>query len=490
MLGSSPTAASSSARGSTATSASPAGSPCAAARRRRVAHSSTDATPLLRVAQLAIHLDRTQNEALTLNKQQHMEPLWGVGDEPGDFVGYLAEQVGVDREDVLSWDVMTHPVQPSTRLGRARELIAAPRLDNLATSYAGVRALLDAVATEPAHVPVLVLFDHEEIGSTSERGATSTLLPSVLERIVTAGGGTRDDYWRALAATVIASGDMGHATHPNYADRHEPMHQIRVNGGPVLKVNTNLRYATDSVGAAAFRLACEQAGRPHADLRHPQRPALRLDRRPGDVVADRRDDRRLRRGRPVDAQHARAHGRRGPGHVCRRARRSSPPGRRAPDAGAVRRCGMHVETSWPTADPRLRRRLRVLHAQVQFASVGRPARRYDVRPGRARPRAVGLTADCDEAASSSPPTADPSGTAHRERATRRPGGDRRPPPLAPGLGWPQPTLGPRTAPAAGGTAACARPALTTRHAGLRRPARFDSAVRRSGTLFRLLDARR
>ncbi len=138
-----------------------------------------------------------------------MEPLWGVGDEPGDFVGYLAEQVGVDREDVLSWDVMTHPIQPSTRLGRARELIAAPRLDNLATSYAGVRALLDAVATEPAHVPVLVLFDHEEIGSTSERGATSTLLPSVLERIVTAGGGNRDDYWRALAATVIASGDMG-----------------------------------------------------------------------------------------------------------------------------------------------------------------------------------------------------------------------------------------------------------------------------------------
>jgi aspartyl aminopeptidase len=217
---------------------------------------------LLRVAQLAIHLDRTQNEALTLNKQAHMEPLWGVGDEPGDFVGYLAEQVGVDREDVLSWDVMTHPVQPSTRLGRARELIAAPRLDNLATSYAGVRALLDAVATEPAHVPVLVLFDHEEIGSTSERGATSTLLPSVLERIVLAGGGTRDDYWRALAATVIASGDMGHATHPNYADRHEPMHQIRVNGGPVLKVNTNLRYATDSVGAGAFRLACEQAGVP------------------------------------------------------------------------------------------------------------------------------------------------------------------------------------------------------------------------------------
>jgi aspartyl aminopeptidase len=221
-----------------------------------------DHQPILRVAQLAIHLDRSQNDQLVLNKQQHLAPLWGVGSTPGDVVRYLAEQVGVDHEDVLSWDVMTYPTEPSARIGRERDLIAAPRLDNLATSYAGVRAMVRAAASQPGHVPVLVLFDHEEIGSTSERGATSTLLPGVLERIVLAGGGSRDDYWRALAGTVIASGDMGHATHPNYADRHEPLHQIAVNGGPVLKVNTNLRYATDSVGAAAFRLACEQAGVP------------------------------------------------------------------------------------------------------------------------------------------------------------------------------------------------------------------------------------
>ncbi len=218
-----------------------------------------DGAPLLRVAQLAPHLDRSVNESLSLNKQQHLEPLWGLGDRPGDVRAYLAEQVGVDTGDLLGFDVMTHPVEPSARIGLRREFIAAPRLDNLATSYAGVRALLEASASEPGHVPVLVLFDHEEIGSTSDRGASSTLLPSVLERIVLAGGGTRDDYWRALAGTLIASGDMAHATHPNYADRHEPLHQIAMNGGPVLKVNTNLRYATDSIGEAAFRLACEQA---------------------------------------------------------------------------------------------------------------------------------------------------------------------------------------------------------------------------------------
>jgi aspartyl aminopeptidase len=222
----------------------------------------SEPTPILRVAQLAIHLDRSINEALTLNRQQHLVPLWGLGSQPADFRAWLAGQVGVEPSDVLAWDAMTHVVERSARLGRDGDLIAAPRLDNLATSYAGVRAIIDAVATEPSHVPVLVLFDHEEVGSQSERGAMSTLLPSVLERIVLAGGGTRDDYWRALAGTVIASGDMAHATHPNYADLHEPQHTIAINGGPVVKVNTNLRYATDSLGAAAFVEACRQAAVP------------------------------------------------------------------------------------------------------------------------------------------------------------------------------------------------------------------------------------
>ena len=223
--------------------------------------------PVLRVAQLAVHLDRGANESLALNPQQHLTPLWGVSTEPGDFRGYLATAVGVDAGDVLSWDVMTHDLQPSRRIGRDRDLVSAPRLDNLATSYAGVRALIDAVdgpgrASASSSIPVLVLFDHEEAGSQSERGAMSTLLPSVLERIVTSAGGGREDFHRALAGTVIASGDMAHATHPNYPEKHEPQHQIAINGGPVLKTNVKLRYATDSVGAAAFIMACEQAGVP------------------------------------------------------------------------------------------------------------------------------------------------------------------------------------------------------------------------------------
>lgn len=221
-----------------------------------------DDSRLARVPQVAIHLDRTQNDGLALNPQRHLTPVWGLADAPGDVRAYLADQVDADPADLLGVDVMFHPVEPSARIGREGELVAAPRLDNLATCHAAVSAMLRSTGEEARQGRVVVLFDHEEVGSTSERGAMSTLLPSILERLVLAAGGSREDHWRGLARTVIASGDMAHATHPNYPELHEPNHQVRVNGGPVLKINTNLRYATDAVGEAAFRLACEQAGVP------------------------------------------------------------------------------------------------------------------------------------------------------------------------------------------------------------------------------------
>ena len=112
------------------------------------------------------------------------------------------------------------------------------------------------------------LFDHEEVGSTSDHGAQSDLLPTTLERITLAAGGGREDFLRRLAGSMVASGDMAHATHPNYPERHEPGHWIEVNAGPVLKVQPNLRYATDSRTAAAFELACRQAGVPLQRYEH------------------------------------------------------------------------------------------------------------------------------------------------------------------------------------------------------------------------------
>ncbi|MDO3650183.1 M18 family aminopeptidase [Nocardia mangyaensis] len=217
--------------------------------------------PILRVPQLAIHLSEDRR-GVTLDPQRHVNAIWGIGGAPVSFLDFVAERAGVDGADVLGWELMTHDLAPSTLVGRDNDLVSAPRLDNQGTCYAGLQAFLAAVDEPGAATPVLVMFDHEEVGSQSDRGAQSDLLPAVLERIVLARGGGRADYLAALAGSVVVSGDMAHATHPNYPERHEPAHRIEVGGGPVLKVNQNLRYATDAAGAGAFALACAQAGVP------------------------------------------------------------------------------------------------------------------------------------------------------------------------------------------------------------------------------------
>ncbi|OBG65932.1 M18 family aminopeptidase [Mycobacterium sp. E3339] len=213
--------------------------------------------PILRVPQLAIHLAEDR-KSLTLDPQRHVNAVWGVGADTKSFVDYVAERAGVDPTGVLAADLMTHDLTPSTIVGAGGDLLSAPRLDNQASCYAGMEALL---AAEPrGFLPVLVLFDHEEVGSSSDHGAQSDLLGTVLERIVLAAGGTREDFLRRLPDSLLASADMAHATHPNYPERHEPGHLIEANAGPVLKVHPNLRYATDGRTAAAFALACQQAG--------------------------------------------------------------------------------------------------------------------------------------------------------------------------------------------------------------------------------------
>jgi aspartyl aminopeptidase len=213
--------------------------------------------PILRVPQLAIHLAEDRS-SLTLDPQRHVNAVWAAGDTARSFVGYVAGQAGVAADDVLGFDLMTHDLVPSRLAGLDDHFVSAPRLDNQASCYAGLEALL---AAEPGrYLPVLALFDHEEVGSTSDHGAQSELLLTTLERIVLAAGGAREDFLRRMAGSALASADMAHATHPNYPDRHEPGHPIAINAGPVLKVQPNLRYATDGRTAAAFALACQQAG--------------------------------------------------------------------------------------------------------------------------------------------------------------------------------------------------------------------------------------
>ena len=228
--------------------------------------------PLLRIPQLAIHLDRDVNgQGLKLNPQQHLTPVWGVGPvNDGDLASYVADRLGVDPGDLVGWDLMLHDITAPGRLGRQQELIASARLDNLVSCWAGLEALTNASVRPPAlaagrarPVAVVCLFDHEEVGSTSATGADGALLSQVLERSVLARGGHREHVLRAFAGSVCASVDMAHATHPNFPERHDSSHHIAIDGGPVVKINAGQRYATDATTAAVMVQACQAAGVPY-----------------------------------------------------------------------------------------------------------------------------------------------------------------------------------------------------------------------------------
>jgi aspartyl aminopeptidase len=212
--------------------------------------------PMLRVAQLAIHLDRDVNEALKLNKQEHLAPIFGLATEGAkELHDLLAEELGITRDRIAGSDLMLYDVVPPTLGGRDSELVFSARLDNLAMCHAAIRALETSAARAGALdlVPVAALFDHEEVGSESAYGAHSGFLPRALERIVLARGGSREDFHRILAGSLCVSADMAHAVHPNYEGRHEARHKPVLNGGPVIKVNAQQRYATSGATAALFR---------------------------------------------------------------------------------------------------------------------------------------------------------------------------------------------------------------------------------------------
>lgn len=223
--------------------------------------------PLLRLPQLAIHLDPKVNDrGLRLNRQTQMAPIWGLlASDPPSFSSFLEGELGVGRDTIRTWDVMAHPLEPSRLSGGNSEFISAPRLDNLGSTFTAVRAMVEcagAGGVSPSRTSVLVLFDHEEVGSQSATGANGALLASVLERMVLGMGGSRASYLQAMANSFCVSADMCHAVHPNYVDKSEPQHSASMNQGPAIKRQSAQAYATDANTQAIFEAACDTAGVP------------------------------------------------------------------------------------------------------------------------------------------------------------------------------------------------------------------------------------
>ncbi len=217
--------------------------------------------PVARVPQLAVHLDREVNSGgLLLDPQQHLTPVWGVGtSSAGEFAEWIGKAAGLDAPPRW-WELCLYDVQGAAVLGADRSLLASGRLDNQLSCWAAATALTESDPIDS--VAVIVLNDHEEVGSASATGAAGPFLQSVLSRIVAARGGSDDDLHRSFATSACISADNAHAVHPNYPERHEPDHRPMVNAGPAIKVNSNQRYATSAETAAVFQRACERAGVP------------------------------------------------------------------------------------------------------------------------------------------------------------------------------------------------------------------------------------
>ncbi len=206
---------------------------------------------LLVIPSVAIHMDRNVNKGTELNPAVDLLPLFGS--EPGKFRSLVAEAAGVREEDLLSTELFLYPRTPGTLVGAEEEFIAAPRLDDLQCVFACAEGFL--AAEESGSVPMLCVFDHEEVGSGTGRGADSTFLTDVLERICP----DREQYLTAVANSCLVSADNAHAihpAHPEYADKQEfPV----LNGGVVIKYSANQRYTTDGVSAAVFAELCREA---------------------------------------------------------------------------------------------------------------------------------------------------------------------------------------------------------------------------------------
>lgn len=222
--------------------------------------------PLAVIPSLAIHLNREANKGWEINAQKELPPIIGQLSQTTSeacFRSLLAQQLenehGLSNIDVLDYELSFYDTQPAAQIGLHQEFIAAARLDNLLSCFTGLQALLNA---NDQYASVLVCTDHEEVGSNSACGADGPFLEQVLRRVIN----NEEDFVRCIQKSLLVSADNAHGVHPNYAEKHDSNHGPQLNQGPVIKINSNQRYATNSTTAAFFRHLCQSEQIPVQDF--------------------------------------------------------------------------------------------------------------------------------------------------------------------------------------------------------------------------------
>ncbi len=212
-------------------------------------------TPIAVIPNLAIHLNREANMGWSINAQTELPPILAqvAAGETRDFRDLLGEQLqlehGITADAILDYELSFYDTQRAAVIGLDQAFIAGARLDNLLSCFAGLQALLGSSDEQSG---LLICTDHEEVGSCSACGADGPFLEQVLRRLLPEG----DAFTRTVQRSLLVSADNAHGVHPNYADKHDGNHGPKLNGGPVIKINSNQRYATNSETAGFFRHLC------------------------------------------------------------------------------------------------------------------------------------------------------------------------------------------------------------------------------------------
>lgn len=218
--------------------------------------------PICIIPNLAIHMNREVNEGVALNKQKDMLPLVGLLNDSLEKDNFLlktiAKELGRKIEEIIDFDLFLYEYEKGMLIGPNEEMISCGRLDNLSMAHASLHALIDAKSLNG--VNVVAVFDNEEVGSSTKQGADSNMLLNVLERISLCLGQNREDFFRSLYSSFIISADLAHAVHPNVGEKHDPTNRPVMGKGPVIKINANQAYTSDSQSIAVYKTICKEAG--------------------------------------------------------------------------------------------------------------------------------------------------------------------------------------------------------------------------------------
>ena len=215
---------------------------------------------LLVIPSVAIHMNRNANDGMKYMANVDTIPLFSSEDPAAAILPMAAEAAGVSPDNVLGSDLFLYCRSRGVTFGAHNEYILSPRLDDLACAWGCLEGFL--AARDTGSLPVLCIFDNEEVGSETKQGAASAFLRDTLRRIMFALGHDEEAFRTMLARSFLLSADNAHAIHPNHPEYSDGDNCPRMNGGVVIKFNANQRYATDGRSCALFRSICQDAGVP------------------------------------------------------------------------------------------------------------------------------------------------------------------------------------------------------------------------------------